>query len=169
VTLSVRLLTTDDCDAYRPIRLEGLAAAPTAFGSDHAHELALADADWLGRLSRDNVFGAFSGDRLVGTAAFFADKLEKMRHRGHLVAVYVRPEARGMGAGRALVDAVIAAARGKVEQIYLSVTVGNDAAQRLYERAGFRIYGTDPRALRIDGQFYDEHLMVLRLEEGSRK
>ena len=169
MSLSVRRLGPADLDAYRAIRLEGLVAAPTAFGSDHAREVALSDADWRGRLERDHVFGAFAGDRLVGTAAFFADAAEKMRHRGHLVAVYVRDDARGMGAGRALVDAVIGVARSLVLQLYLSVTAGNDAARRLYERAGFKIYGTDPRALRVDGQFYDEHLMVLRLDEGSGK
>ncbi|WP_417309019.1 GNAT family N-acetyltransferase [Devosia sp.] len=169
MNLSVRRLGPADLDAYRAIRLEALLAAPMAFGSDHGREVALSDADWRHRLEHDHVFGAFAAGRLVGTSTFFADVAEKMRHRGHLVAVYVRDDARGMGVGRALVDAVIAVARSQVLQLYLSVTVGNDAALRLYEAAGFEIYGTDPRALRIDGQFYDEHLMVLRLDEGSGK
>ena len=42
-------------------------------------------------------------------------------------------------------------------------------ASRLYERHGFVTYGEDPRGLKVDGVFYDDYLMVLRLDEGSGK
>ena len=43
------------------------------------------------------------------------------------------------------------------------------SACRLYERHGFVTYGEDPRGLNVDGRFSDDYLMVLRLDEGSRK
>ncbi|WP_156342906.1 GNAT family N-acetyltransferase [Devosia sp. A16] len=49
------------------------------------------------------------------------------------------------------------------------MTKDNDRARRLYERHGFVIYGEDPRGLKVDGVFYDDYLMVLRLDEGSGK
>ena len=167
MTFTTRRLTPGDVDAYRAIRLEALRLEPTAFASDDGREGALDDAEWRGRLERNHVVGAFDGDRLVGVAMFFVEGMDKTRHRGHVVAVYVRPEARGRGAGRGLMDAIIAEARGKAAQLHLAVTDGNGAARRLYERAGFEVYGVDPRALRVDGRYYDEQLMVLRLDEGG--
>jgi ribosomal protein S18 acetylase RimI-like enzyme len=52
--------------------------------------------------------------------------------------MWVAPEARGSGAGRVLVDAVIAwAGERGARRLVTSVTEGNDGALRLYERAGF--------------------------------
>ena len=169
MSFAVRRLDAEDIEAYREIRLEALVVEPTAFTSDHASEASLTADEWQGRLERNHVFGTFDGDRLVGVATFFLESREKARHRGHVVAVYMRPEARGRGAGRGLMEAVIAEARGKATQLHLGVTVGNEAARRLYERVGFQIYGVDPRALRIDGRYYDEHLMVRLLDEAPGK
>jgi ribosomal protein S18 acetylase RimI-like enzyme len=56
--------------------------------------------------------------------------------------MWVAPEARGTGAGAALVDTVVAwaAAHGAL-RVRTEVTVGNDGAARLYVRAGFRDTG----------------------------
>jgi ribosomal protein S18 acetylase RimI-like enzyme len=64
-----------------------------------------------------------------------------------------------------LVEAVIAGARdaGAI-LLQLSVTVGNVAAQRLYRRMGFTVYGVERRAYLVDGRLYDSELMVLDLD-----
>jgi ribosomal protein S18 acetylase RimI-like enzyme len=58
---------------------------------------------------------------------------------GVLYDIVVDPAHRGHGVGRTLLDATIAAlaARG-APQVVLSTAERNDAAQRLFERAGFR-------------------------------
>ena len=88
-------------------------------------------------------------------------------HRGHLVGVYLTPSARGRGGSDQLIAAVIAEARNHVLQLHLAVTQSNLAARRLYERHGFAIYGEDPRRLTVDGVFFDDYLMVLRLDRGQ--
>ncbi len=57
---------------------------------------------------------------------------------GWLLALGVRPEARGRGLGRALTSAVLDAlhARG-VHEVQLTVTPGNTAARALYAALGF--------------------------------
>ena len=67
----------------------------------------------------------------------------------HVLAMYVKPASRGTGAGRALLDALIALAsqRPGVQVLNLTVTEGNDAAVNLYRSAGFEPFGTEPMAI----------------------
>ena len=53
--------------------------------------------------------------------------------------MYFLPEARGNGAGAAMMDRCLAAAREiGFRRCYLETLTGMDAAMRLYERSGFR-------------------------------
>ncbi|NBX46898.1 MAG: N-acetyltransferase, partial [Chloroflexi bacterium] len=47
-----------------------------------------------------------------------------------------------------------------LEQVQLSVVVGNTPAHRLYERAGFVIFGQERHALQLPDGPRDELLMV---------
>jgi len=164
VTFTVRRLEAADAAAYRDIRLEALRSEPLAFASDPSLETGKAPEEWAAQLERNNSFGVFGDDGLLGIATYFIEAREKTRHRGTVVAVYVRPAARGTGASRLLLETLIAAARQQVEQLHLSVTTQNSRAVRFYERLGFQSYGTEPRSLRVEGRYYDEYLMVLRLD-----
>lgn len=169
MTFAVRRLTAADAAAYRDIRLEALADAPTAFGSDVPHERAFTDEVWQRRLADNPTYGVFELHALVGIATLVRLAGEKRRHRADIVGVYVTPRARGRGASRLLLETLIGAAREMVAQLHLSVTAGNERAHRLYRRLGFETYGTEPRSLQVEGRYYDEYLMVLRLDEGSGK
>jgi RimJ/RimL family protein N-acetyltransferase len=50
--------------------------------------------------------------------------------------------------------------------VQLSVVNDNKAACRLYGAMGFVAYGYEKRALKQDGRYYDELLMVKFLDEG---
>jgi RimJ/RimL family protein N-acetyltransferase len=169
LSFTARRLGPEDGPAYRDIRLEGLRAEPAAFGSNYDREAPRTPAQWAEQLGRNFTFGVFDGTDLIGVASFIPEELEKTAHRAHLVAVYVRPAARGKGASPILLETLIAEARNHVLQLQLAVTTDNEPARRLYERFGFRVYGTDPRGLNVNGRFYDDHLMVLRLDEGSQE
>jgi len=57
-------------------------------------------------------------------------------------------------------------ADGRVEMVQLGVVNDNKAACRLYGAMGFVEYGYEKRALKQDGRYYDELLMVKFLDEG---
>ena len=78
--------------------------------------------------------------------------------------MYVRREARQYGIGERLIDAAVAHAPGHVEQLQLSVVTENEAARRLYAKAGFIEYGHQINALKHGGRYYDDILMVKFLE-----
>ena len=56
-------------------------------------------------------------------------------------------------------------ARGRVEMVQLTVVSENEAAHRLYRAMGFVEYGYEKRALKQDGTYYDDVLMVRFFDE----
>ena len=79
--------------------------------------------------------------------------------------MYVAPEATGGGAGRALLAALLAHARSEgLRSLVLTVTEGNASAQHLYRSVGFRSFGIEPDAIRIDGHSYAKNHMHLALD-----
>lgn len=168
--MTIRFLNSQDVVAFRELRLHALREAPTAFGSDFEREVQFTLEEFAARMSvagepSSGVFGAFDGERLVGITGFSREIRVKRAHIASLWSVYVLPEFRGQGIAARLLDAAIDYARQLdcVRQIMLSVTADNEPARRLYRSRGFEVYGLEPDALCVDGAYYDEEHMVLRL------
>jgi ribosomal protein S18 acetylase RimI-like enzyme len=113
------------------------------------------------------VHGAFRAAKLIGIAVLVIRESAKMAHKGALVSMYVRPEARRIGVGRRLVEAVIDTACRHVELVQLTVVTGNEAALRLYAGLGFVQYGLEKKALKQGGRYYDEILMAKDLTQNQ--
>lgn len=166
MNFSIRRLGPADLAAYRAIRQEALENHPEAFVSTADDFVARPDADVVRMLDGLAVFGAFLPDgSLGGINAFMRNDGAKERHRGWMIQVYVRPEQRGTGMAKALVEHLIGHARHHVVQVHLGVWSENQPALRLYQRLGFTIYGTEPRYLFVNGRYIDEHLMVRFLDK----
>jgi RimJ/RimL family protein N-acetyltransferase len=166
VTWSVRRLNHRDFEAYCAIRLEALRNHPEAYGTSAESFAARPRSEIEDFLSRRAVFGVVTETGgLSGIVVYDRDDGERASHRGWLVQVYVRPELRGTGAALAMMEAAVAHARSEVIQLHLMVGTYNEPAIRLYEKAGFTLYGTEPRSLCVNGRYIDEHLMVRLLDE----
>ena len=76
---------------------------------------------------------------------------------------------RGQGLGRDLVLRVIEHARSRVLQLHATVATTNHAARELYHQLGFQTYGFEPRGLRVADRYFDQELMVLRLDDRDRE
>lgn len=170
--VAIHTLVAADLPAYKTLRDEMLFAHPEAFTSDAADEVVKEPADYLQRLGLDRrerghfVLGAWRGERLVGAIGLERDRRRKGKHIGHVIGMMVRPEARGQGIGRELLEGLIGEARRSegMEMLTLTVTAGNAAAVGLYETTGFVAYGLLVRAIKLaNGKYHDKLHMVLTL------
>lgn len=134
--MRLRRLGPDRAAQWRDIRLEALRRAPEAFGTglDEWEGRPLSDfADWL---TRSRIWSLGPLAHPLGVAGWYRDKDDPAL--GWLIAVYLRPEARGKGqAGRLIARVMRDAAMAGCARMALNVGAGNRAAQTLYRRAGF--------------------------------
>ena len=153
----VREVTADDWELMRDVRLAALSEAPYAFGSTYAREAAFTEENWRGRIGgRSVTFFAFAEpDDAAPAGAVLADTgladtgpadtgpaglagVYVKDGAADLVSMWVRPSARGLGAGQALVEAAASWAKARgFGSLSLWVTESNAPARRLYERCGF--------------------------------
>jgi ribosomal protein S18 acetylase RimI-like enzyme len=160
---AVRRLGPGDVDGFLAVRREALELSPEAFLATAREEAARSREQVVEGLRRVVIYGAVAGDEIIGMVGFRRFDMEKARHKGAVWGTYVRPAHRSKGVARALMEAVIAHARGEVEMLGLSVIPENASARRLYERFGFAAYGTEPRAMKQGDAYFDEIHMALML------
>ncbi|WP_166243119.1 GNAT family N-acetyltransferase [Paenibacillus turpanensis] len=167
--MNIRVLQEHDAEAYQALRLAGLQCDPDAFGSTYEREAAFSLETVVDRIrpTEDKfVLGAFMDDgSLAGIVTFVRESGMKMKHKGNVYGMYVSAQARGAGVGKALLLALIKMSRNYegLEQLNLTVTSTNEAAKRLYQSVGFESYGIERRALKFNDVYFDEDLMVYRL------
>lgn len=161
--MNIKLLTNQDFKLWKTIRLEALQNSPESFGSSYEEEILYTEEDWKKNLENNYIFGIFINNELVASACYAPFSNLKGKHRGMIWGVYTNVAHRKKGLSKALMQKLISHAITKVGQLHLSCTTTNQQAQNMYENLGFKIYGTDPKALKINDKYYDEYLMVLEL------
>jgi ribosomal protein S18 acetylase RimI-like enzyme len=171
-TVHVRRLTAHDAEAFREVRLRSLRDDPAAFTNSYEEFSRQPIERVRTRLTGegdDFMLGAFLDGELVGTVGFYRETALKLRHKGHLVTMYVTPERRGQGVGKALLREALRRIRALdgLEQVLLGVVVTQTAAKRLYQSLGFQVYGREARAVKIGEQYLDEEFMMLELKRGD--
>ncbi|MET9255895.1 GNAT family N-acetyltransferase [Streptomyces sp. NPDC003717] len=152
----VRSIRADEWPAVKELRLLALQdpVAHLAFLESYEQAATRPDSFW-----RDRAAGAAEGAEAAqqivaegpggewlgsitvqveeaGTTDWAGHPVE--RRQGHVVGVYVRPEGRGSGLIKALLDAGVTWAWGKgLARVRLFVHVDNGRAQGAYRKAGF--------------------------------
>jgi GNAT superfamily N-acetyltransferase len=160
----VRMLGAGDAAAYRALRLDALGRHPTAFRTSLDEEAGHSLEELAARLEADAIVGGFCDGTLCGLAGLEIPPARSKRHKGTLFGVYVCPDRRRAGLGTALVAAVIEHARSRVDQLHAAVVTTAAPARALYRKLGFVPYGIEPRGLKVGDQYFDQELLVLRLD-----
>lgn len=143
MTTTLRRVTADDWETWRPVRLAALAESPDAFGSTLDDWVDAAEHRWRARLSIPGALDlvALDGERIVGLASGVpADR----PHTAELISMWVDPGARRAGVATELIRAIAEwAARSGAHVLELSVMPDNADARRAYERNGFQVVRED--------------------------
>ena len=166
----IRMLKETDALSFFNLRLEGLKLVPTAFGGDYAEEASAGPSRWeviLKKQDKANViFGAFREGAMVGCIGVFRESGKKSEHKAMIWGMYVKKDQQGMGLGKKLMLEAIDHMKSLpgIKLINLTVEPNNHSAKKLYSSCGFKNWGTEPKALLIDGKYYAEDHMILDFE-----
>lgn len=84
-------------------------------------------------------------------------------------SIYVAPDARGLGVGSALLDALLSATASLgIRQMLAVIGGASPASIAVHEKAGFKHVGVMPASGLKFGQWLDTVLMQIELGEGAR-
>jgi ribosomal protein S18 acetylase RimI-like enzyme len=80
--------------------------------------------------------------------------------------MYVSPNMRAIGVGKELLSEAINKAKKleMIEKLNLTVVTTNEKAKRLYIKLGFKVFGMEEKALKINNKYYNEEYLELLLK-----
>lgn len=147
---SVVRLTEGDWESHRELRLEMLLQAPDAFWTRYEDMVERPEEAWRAAIRATPTLQARAGDgtavgtlTVVRTDAVAATQGELPPGDALVVAVYVRPVARGHGVGDLLLQEAERIARTdlRATRVMLHVHEHNAPALALYARNGYELTG----------------------------
>lgn len=167
----------DRWSEIRDLRLQMLTEGPEVFGvlsSDLKHMPEEYWRTWI-RESHEQkhrwLICAECDGQLVGMVGAIRewDAYTPLAHIVSITNVYVKPEYRRQGIASQLMRTLcsLLEADPRLDEAMLWVTCSQSAAIALYKRLGFRIEGTLPRAIKINGTYYDNYLMCKTIRNTS--
>jgi ribosomal protein S18 acetylase RimI-like enzyme len=136
-TMIIRRTAEEDWEILKEIRLAALLDAPTAFGVTHASAAAYTDSQWRERASnrgQAEFLLAFMNGMAVGIVGGVVSPTLEF----NLIAMWVKPECRGMAVAAGLVDFIKtrAVSQGHA-RVVLDVSPDNVRAAAFYRKQGF--------------------------------
>jgi len=159
MTLTVRPAVDADVEA---IRVVGVATWPATYGPLAGPEYVAHGLErwWSAEAVRDSILrgGVFVAE-LDGVVVGMASVGER-DGAPYMWKLYVLPDRHGIGAGSALLDAVIESLPAGSPRLGLDYVDGNERAAAFYRARGFRVTGRTPSPLGVGP---DEILMELPL------
>ena len=135
--LDIKVLTAAKWTTLRDIRLAALDESPQAFLSTHKREISWGEEQWIAEFDRGDWSIGFIDDQAVSLLG--ATRTPKTpSHECYLEYLWVAPgHRRSKVAYRMLAFTCDRLRALGVQTAFLYVLDGNDAAMRLYKRAGF--------------------------------
>ena len=169
---TIKLLSENDVQQFKELRLNSLTDDPLSWHSSLAEENNLDDSFFYGRIVNSRYvpifgyYGYFENEKLLAYAQLSKSFYLKKSHIATLYDVVVTKEARRKSIGRKLITFIISKAKSvsNIEQIHLKVNSENKGALKFYEALGFKKTATIKDAVKEpDGSYQDEYEYVLKL------
>jgi RimJ/RimL family protein N-acetyltransferase len=165
--IKIRKLQPNESNAYRTLRLQCLKNYPTHFTSNYDDEKVKEKLFFQNHIEQSDtnnfIIGAFHDSTLVGISGFNRSDREKTKHKGKIIQVYVNSDYQGQQIGFNIIKNTIVEAfkLQNVEQIEIDVISSNKHAAKLYEKIGFKTYGTQKHFMKVNNNYYDHIMMIL--------
>ena len=107
---------------------------------------------------------AEENDEILGVCNLTSFKRERLAHRAE-ISISVRKQMWGKHIGTELLRKTLEFAQNtnRIEIISLEVRTDNIAAISLYKKFGFEVIGTFKGFVKVDGEYFDCHIMGLLL------
>lgn len=137
--MNIRPLLPSEWEMFRDMRLFALQSAPGMFETTYAQAAARAETDWRTLLApeRQQVFGLFDGDKLVGISGVFTSRDDEST--AQLIMHFILPEYRGRKLARLFYEAGIDwARRRKLRRITVAARELNAPSLGAMHAAGFQ-------------------------------
>lgn len=170
MSTQIRLLTNQDVESYRDLRLRTLQSDPDAFLSTYEYESGQGLSFFKYTIldsHRSNYFGYygfFNNEKLIGYVQLNQMFLDKQHHVAEIFNLTVDQEFRGQGIGRQLMTHVIEQAhKAGIRVIFLSCLSSNTTARKLYEAVGFKLCGQKPQTVQMGQEFQDELIFFKKI------
>lgn len=161
MTVRIEPLLPQDWPAVRDIYAEGIATGNATFETQ-VPAWDVWDANHLPHCR----FVACEGDRVIGWAALSSVSRRAVYAGVAEVSVYVATAAQGRGAGKALLQTLIAAAEDAgIWTLQGSIFPENRASLALHQACGFRIVGRRERIAQLRGIWRDTVLVERRSDK----
>ncbi len=156
---SIQALRPEDWAEARAILVDGIATGTATFETD-----APSWEDWnSSHLQHSRLVARGDNGRLAGWAAL-SPVSDRCAYGGVAeVSVYVGADSRGLGIGKALLNAlVIESEAAAVWTLQAGMFAENAASVALHEKCGFRVVGVRERLGALHGVWHDVVLMERR-------
>jgi len=165
----IEILTPEQWQEYREIRLKALKTDPTAFGESYEQEKEKSEQKIISHLSATNyrTYIARIGNKIVALAEYSLTLPAHVEHLAEIHSVFTDPDFRGQKIGPKLIKQMLddLHKNQKTSRITLSVGSEQKAAIKMYDELGFVQFGIGRKELKVGGEYYDQVQMELIFED----
>lgn len=163
----LRLLTSEDSQAFQQLRIKAVEVDGPAFLSDIETERAKTLQRFTNELTFAQLlppfgyYGLFNYQQLIGFVQLGTTGLPKQQHIGYLYNLFIDPKYRGQGQATLLCQTILQTAREQgLERIFAVCLASNRPAYQLYTKLGFSQCGRRPQSVKWQNVYDDEVELV---------
>ena len=169
LNFEIEVLTPDQWQEYRGIRLKALKTDPVAFGESYEREEKKSEQEIREKLEDPNrkAYIIKIGDKVCALAVASLVLPGHVNHQANIHAVFTDPDFRRLGLGSKLLGKILNDLHSNpiTSRVSLSVGVEQEAARKMYEKLGFKEFGIGHKEMKINGKYYDQVQMELIFED----
>ena len=128
MNITIKILSPQNVNDFKKIRLSALLQAPEMFGSTYTTEVTHQDIYFKNCLLNSIAFAAYHDKDIIGIAVLVRESAIRIAHKAHLASVFIEPKFQQKGIAHILLNTVIKHARAqRIEQILLTVVQGKES------------------------------------------